>query len=182
MFLKYFLLFIPLLISIGGTFILATFSFTHLFGAPFVATRHRIVKDMLRFAELKKGESIADVGSGSGSILVSAVRDFDAERAVGYEINPFLVFASKVRAQVLGISTKMETYRNNFFKTKIKNVDVVAVYLWPNTMDKLRVKLKIELSPDTRIISRGFTFNGVKIRKHEKIHNTNFYMYLVEDL
>ena len=55
---------------------------------PFVATRNDTVRDMLWLAEVGKDDVVYDLGSGDGRIVISAIRDFAAQRAVGIEIDP----------------------------------------------------------------------------------------------
>lgn len=162
--------------------VLATFSLTHLFGAPFVPTPKKVSRQMLKFADFKAGESFIDLGSGDGAILLVAAKDFKAGRVIGYEINPLLVWWSRWRAKWARVNKRFEVHRHNFFKTPVPQVDVVATYLWPGTMDKLRNKLKAELKPETRIISRGFIFKDVKPLKKQEGPMHWMYLYRVKDL
>lgn len=164
------------------SFLMGTFGITHIFGAPFVPTPKKSVREMLKFADFQKGQSIIDLGSGDGVILVVAVKEFGASKAIGYEIHPVLVWVSRLRALVMGISDKVETRNENFFKSKIEEVDVVAVYLWPQTMNKLREKIKASQKPETLIISRGFQFKGVKPLKKMDGPAHWLFLYRVEDL
>lgn len=58
-------------------------------GAPYVPTKKRDLQRILKAAGLKKGDLIVDLGSGDGRLLVKAAQS--GYKAVGYELNPFLV-------------------------------------------------------------------------------------------
>lgn len=163
-------------------FAMASFGLTHIWGAPFVPTPKRIVRDMLKFADFKEGEVFMDLGSGDGTMLGVAVKEFGAKRAIGYEINPLLVWYSRFWVRIFGKTKKIKIINENFFTSKIEPVDVIAVYLWPSTMQKLRSKLKSELDPKTRVISRGFKFNGVEPLKLKQGPVSWLYLYRVKDL
>ena len=55
--------------------------------APFVPTPINVVRRMLKLAEVGPDDVVYDLGCGDGRILFMAVEDFEAERAVGYNIN-----------------------------------------------------------------------------------------------
>src|SRR5277367_3845660 len=58
--------------------------------APYVVSPQQIVDRMLELADLKPGETVYDLGSGDGRILITAVQRFRA-KAVGIEISDALV-------------------------------------------------------------------------------------------
>ncbi|MFH1766754.1 MAG: 50S ribosomal protein L11 methyltransferase [Patescibacteria group bacterium] len=163
------------------SFVLASFGLSFLVGAPFVATPKKIAREMLEFAEFKPGETIIDLGSGDGSILFVAAEEFGADRAIGYEINPILVIISNLRTKWRK-NIHIKTIRANFFSRPVEQVDVIATYLWPSTMDRLVDKLRSELSPETRVISRGFQFKQSKPEKELIGSKSRLYLYRVGDL
>src|SRR5260370_10595284 len=52
--------------------------------APYVVSPQQIVDRMLELADLKPGETLYDLGSGDGRVLITAVARFHAQ-AVGIE-------------------------------------------------------------------------------------------------
>lgn len=84
---------------LGGA-ILMIFALPALIGAPYVPSRSREVQRL--FAEalpLGKGDVVLDIGSGDGVVLMAAAQQ--GARAIGYEINPFLVLISRWRLRKL---------------------------------------------------------------------------------
>ena len=72
------------------------FGLTAFIGAPYVPTRHTDIQKLLRDElRLTNDDVVLDVGSGDGAVLQEVART--GAQAIGYEINPFLVLASRWR-------------------------------------------------------------------------------------
>src|SRR5271170_5454576 len=70
--------------------------------APYVVSPQQIVDRMLELADLKSNETLYDLGSGDGRIIISAVQRYHA-KAVGVEISDKLVDASNDRIRRFGL-------------------------------------------------------------------------------
>jgi SAM-dependent methyltransferase len=127
--------------------------------APYVPTPEPIIRKMLEMADVKSGETVYDLGSGDGRILVVAAREFGA-KAVGIEISHSNVTTSLERIRAENLQDRIRVEEGNFFKSDISDADVVILYLRQNTNDKVGMKLKRELKPGTRVVSRTFTIRG----------------------
>ncbi|MEK7459273.1 MAG: 50S ribosomal protein L11 methyltransferase [Patescibacteria group bacterium] len=167
------------LIVIG---VLASFAVTLFLGSPWVPTPPGRARRMLEFAEFRPGETLLDLGSGDGAILLCAVEDFGAGRATGYEINPVLVAMARWRAWLRKTQGRVVTERKNIFTTRLPDVQVVSTFLIPSTMKRLRHKFATELKPDTRIISRGFAIPGVTPAQKREGPEEWMYLYRAGDL
>src|SRR5277367_4431510 len=64
--------------------------------APYVVSPQQIVDRMLELADLKSNETLYDLGSGDGRIIITAVQRYHA-KAVGVEISDKLVDSSNDR-------------------------------------------------------------------------------------
>lgn len=168
-----------LIILVVFSYIFASFGLAFIFGAPYVGTSRKMAQEMLEFAGIKEADVVMDIGSGSGTILLTAVQKYGARKAIGYEINPFLVWITRIRAYFAGISDKIEVKRVNFFKTDIEQADIVAFYLLQGAMNKLYERLNDQLAPGTRLISRGFEFNQIKPSKSTKDSSSSYYLYVL---
>jgi len=126
-------------------------------GAPFVPTKNAPADAMIRLAGIKKGDTIYDLGSGNGKLLLLAARK--GAKAIGYEINPILVLLSNLR----GARTKWK----NFWGADIHDADVIFIYLLPWKMKRLADKLKRELKPGATVVSNSFIFPGWKIVRQD---------------
>lgn len=81
-----------LLLLVIGCLILLLFSSSLLFGAPYVPTLKPQVRTSLDLLDLKPGQTLLEIGSGDGRVLLAAAAR--GVQAVGYEINPLLVLVS----------------------------------------------------------------------------------------
>jgi ribosomal protein L11 methylase PrmA len=121
----------------------------------FVPTPQEVVEDMLRLADVKKGDVLFDLGSGDGRIAVTAAKKYGV-RAVGIDIDPERIREANENARKNGVE-KLVTFRNeDLFKANFREASVVTLYLLPELNVKLRPRLWAELKPGTRIVSHQF--------------------------
>lgn len=123
---------------------------------PYVATRHDTVRDMLWMANVGKDDVVYDLGSGDGRIVIAAVRDCAARRAVGIEIDPELVRESRKNAQKAEVADRVEFIQGDLFTNDFRKASVVTLYLGHKPNIRLRPKMLSTLKPGTRIISHQF--------------------------
>ena len=71
--------------------------YSSLKGSPYVPTKRKILRNILKEAGLKKGYKFIDIGCGDGRIVEEAVSTFGA-KGVGIDINPLLIFRARIRA------------------------------------------------------------------------------------
>jgi cyclopropane fatty-acyl-phospholipid synthase-like methyltransferase len=131
----------------------------------FVPTPPEVVKAMLEAAKVGKGDVVYDLGSGDGRIAIAAVRDFNAERSTGIDIDPQRIKEATANLQqaekaMAGISKRVRFLNQDLFTTDISDATVITLYLLPSLNVKLMPKLKAELRPGTRIVSHSFDMMG----------------------
>lgn len=170
-----------LIVLIVASYVIASFGFTAIFGAPFVRTPKGHVRQMLKFASFKEGETIMDLGCGDGQSLLVAAEEFGAKNAYGYDINPLLILFGRWKARRAGLSDRIVFQRKNISSVEAPQVDVVFLYLLPRLMSVAKRTLVL-LKPETRIVSRGFEFPDVQPREVGEGHRSQYYLYHVEDL
>jgi predicted nicotinamide N-methyase len=120
--------------------------------APWWRTSKKVARAQCKLANVKKGDLIYDLGSGDGTALMIAAKEFGA-RGIGIEIDLFRYLVSRIFLKVSGASSSIKILRKNFFSQSIKDADVVFVYLVPKALDRLLPKFKKELKKGTRIVS-----------------------------
>ena len=72
----------------------------------FATTPHKVVKEMLKLAEVSRDDTVYDLGSGDGRIVIAAARDFGA-RGVGVELDKELIGESVKNAKDQGVNQKI---------------------------------------------------------------------------
>lgn len=150
-----------ILIVTGCFFLLASFASLNRLQAqefhldvPFVPTPYEVIEDMLRFAELKKGDILYDLGCGDGRIVIEAARRAGV-RAVGIDIDPQRIKESRENARMAGVDHLVEFRRADIFQSDFSEATLITMYLLPDVNLRLRPAL-LSLKPGTRIISHQF--------------------------
>ena len=115
---------------------------------------------MLRFAHVGPGDVVYDLGSGDGRIVIAAVKQFGADRAVGVELDPTRLKESIENARKAGVAAKVEFRREDLFDTDLRPATVVTLYLSTLINARLRPKFVDELRPGARVVSHVFDTPG----------------------
>ncbi|MBP8303332.1 MAG: class I SAM-dependent methyltransferase [Phycisphaerae bacterium] len=139
---------------------------------PFVATRHDTVRDLLWLAGVEKNDVVYDLGSGDGRIVLAAVRDFGARRAVGIESDPDRVLESRESAQKAGLTGRVEFIQGDLFMTDFSPASVVTLFLGHQPNIELRPKILSMLKPGTRVLSHQFGMGEWAIDKELTVRMT----------
>jgi protein-L-isoaspartate O-methyltransferase len=129
--------------------------------APYVVSPQQIVDRMLELADLKPGETVFDLGSGDGRILITAVQRFRA-KAVGIEISDALVQSTTDRIQRLGLQNDARVIHADFLTVDLTPADVVTMYLATDTNEMVRPNLEKYLKRGARVVSHDYAVPGWK--------------------
>lgn len=123
----------------------------------FVASTDAVTDAMLRLARVTRADIVYDLGSGDGTIVIAAARQYGA-RGVGIDIDPALVQRANANARAAGVSSLVRFEVGDIFSDEVKIGDatVVALYLLPSLNQRLRPKLLRELKPGARVVSNSF--------------------------
>jgi SAM-dependent methyltransferase len=129
--------------------------------APYVVSPQQIVDRMLELADLKAGETLYDLGSGDGRVLITAVQRYHA-KAVGIEISETLVKSTSDRIQRLGLANDARVIQGDLLQVDLTPADVVTIYLATDSNEILRPNLEKYLKPGARIVSHDYVVPGWK--------------------
>lgn len=110
---------------------------------------------MLELAEVSAQDTLYDLGSGDGRIVIAAARKYGT-RGVGIEIDSGRVAKARAAAREAGVSDLVTFKRADLFEVDISDATAVTVYLLPQTLEELRPKLFEELEPGTPVVSHDF--------------------------
>ena len=146
----------------------------------FVPTPQEVVEDMLRLANVQKGDVLYDLGSGDGRIPVTAAKKFGV-RAVGIDIDPQRIKEATENAKKHGVGKLVTFKQEDLFKTDFKDATVVTLYLLPDLNVKLRPRLLNELKPGTRIVSHQFDMGTWKPEKKVELNGRVVYLWTVPE-
>lgn len=127
--------------------------------APFVTTKDETVEAMLRLAHVGPADVVYDLGCGDGRIPIMAATRFGA-RGVGIELDAGLVREARANAAKAGVSDRVTFHVEDLFVTDVRPATVVALFLLPEMMEKLKHSLRQQLRDGARVVSHEFGWGG----------------------
>ncbi|MCB9819770.1 class I SAM-dependent methyltransferase [Candidatus Nomurabacteria bacterium] len=142
-------------------FLFIAWGWVALVGPPYIPVLRKDLRQA--FDSLYKVSSkdvLLDLGSGDGTVLREAARR--GAKAIGFEINPFLVLVSRF----LGSGLDVETRVANAWTSRFPD-DVTVVYVFADKRDAPKVSRIVQqealrLDKDITVISYGFILPGLK--------------------
>ena len=146
----------------------------------FVPTPQEVVEDMLRLANVRKGDVLYDLGSGDGRIPITAARLYGV-RGVGIDIDPERIREAQDNARKQGVEALVQFRLEDLFKSDFRDATVVTLYLLPDLNVKLRPRLLAELKPGTRIVSHQFDMGDWKPVKKLESNGRTVYFWVVPE-
>lgn len=147
--------------------------------APFVPSPQVVVERMLEAAGVKPGDTIYDLGSGDGRIVITAAQKFRA-KAVGVEISEALVRQTRERIKQEGLEGRVQIVHGHLLELDLSPADVVTLYLLTSSNEQLRPNLERYLKPGARVVSHDFQMRGWEPDKIETafVHNRQHTIYV----
>lgn len=140
------------------------FVFVIIFGAPYVPTLKSQRQTALDLLDLKKGQTLYELGSGDGSLLIEAAER--GLRAIGWELNPFLVLIARWRARRW--RSQVKVVWGNFWSADFAKADGVFVFQMDRSMKRLEAKIKNDApGKKIKIASHAFQIPGKKPLKKQ---------------
>jgi hypothetical protein len=141
----------------------------------YVPTRLQTVERMLDFAELKAGETLVDLGSGDGRIVLAAAKR--GANARGIELDDGRFNIANCWANEMGLTGKARFLQANIFEHNFTDAAVVTMYLLPGLNLKLRPTV-LDMRPGTRVVSHAFTMGDWEADRTESVAGSNQTIYL----
>ncbi len=142
--------------------------------APFVSTPANVVEKMLELAKLNPGETLYDLGSGDGRIIIMAAEKYGVN-AVGIELNEGRVKESRKKILEKGLEDKVKVIQANFLDVDISSADVVTLYLLQRANKILKPNLERYLKHGARVISHDFEMPGWKPVRVVSVNDSGYY-------
>jgi hypothetical protein len=149
--------------------------------APYVPSQSIVVERMLKLAYVKPNDSVIDLGCGDGRILISAVRDFKARKAIGYELNSELCSKTRKKVESLGYKEKIQIFNKDLFDANLSEATVITLYLTTSGNRLLRPKLKKETVKGTRIVSHDFDIKPWRASKKVEFLGHTLYLFIIPE-
>ena len=131
-----------------------------------------IVKEVLKFSKKKFKLQILDIGTGSGCILLSLLKEIPSFYGTGIDISKKSINVSKYNAKMLNLTNRVKFYNSDVDKFKIGKYDIVVAN--PPYIELLKLKYldKYECKFEPKIALNG-GIDGFSVIK-KVVHKTSF--------
>jgi hypothetical protein len=148
--------------------------------AIFGPTPAEIVDHMLRLADVGPGDVLYDLGCGEGAIVVAAAEKYGI-RAVGADIDPKRIAKAQANARRHGVKDRVELRLQDAKQMDVSEATVVTLFLGADGNLRLVNRLRAQLRPGARIVSRDSQIYGwtpERLERHELPNGVPTYLYL----
>lgn len=132
--------------------------YSSIMGAPYVPTSKKHIDEILKKANLKKGQIFMELGSGDGRIVRRATQVYGV-KGIGVDINSLLILLSKLLASRQRL-TNVTFLNKNIFNVDFSIADSIYMFLMPETIKKILPKMEKEINKGALVISHGFKITG----------------------
>jgi SAM-dependent methyltransferase len=144
----------------------------------FVPTPERVVDAMLRLARVTRDDTVYDLGSGDGRIVIAAAQRYGA-RGVGIDIDPKRIEEAQRNARAARVLHRVRFLQQDLFESDFGEATVVTLYLLPRLNLRLRPVLLAQLKPGTRVVSHGFDMGDWRPDRAVRVGTTTIYLWTI---
>ena len=149
---------IYLLILITPLAIVAYLLIPMIWGAGYAPSPKRDVAEILRYSvdkylAGKEDLEIIDLGSGFGGVCFKALEVFPRARCTGVEIDPLKVMWSRIASRFKKCRERARFIWGNIFDIDLRGYDLIYMFLWPPTVEKIEDKILREANRLVVVIS-----------------------------
>ncbi|XP_068152443.1 ATP synthase subunit C lysine N-methyltransferase [Drosophila tropicalis] len=124
---------------------------------PYVPATEEQIKNVLSFLPKNANSGkLLDIGSGDGRIVVAAAQHAKDLKTDGVELNPWLVYYSRLAALRHGVSRQASFFRRDLWKFNIQSYNYVVIFGVEQMMQDLEHKLIAECPHDAKVIACRF--------------------------
>lgn len=143
---------------ISITILVLAFGLVVLFGPPYLPTRRRFSKTALDLLALQPGQTMLELGSGDGRVLLAAAKR--GWNVVGIELNPLLVIFSKIHTW--RYRGQVRIIWGNYFKVKWPKAEGIFTFMLPRQMPELDRHITAWPNKPVKLASFAFEIPGKK--------------------
>jgi len=147
-----------------GFILILIFGSVILFGAPYLPTLKNQIDSIFELLDLRKGQTMIELGSGDGRILLEAGKR--GIKAIGYELNPILVMYSRIK--VYKYRGTVKVIWGNYWVKDWPETDGIFVFLLDRYMQRLNKKVIHKYSKPINLVSFAFKIPDRKIDSSKK--------------
>lgn len=156
---------------------LHTYFFTK---APYIPNKKKYVRQALELADAGEKDILFDLGSGDGRVLAIALREFKANKAVGYEADFLQTLKTRLRLSMRRSSrNKWKVYTGDLFKADLSDCSVIYLYLYPQLLVRVVEEILPRLNKGTRVVVCRYPFEKIAPAKSLKSDEYEIFLYVI---
>lgn len=133
---------------------------------------------MLSMVNAGPEDTLYDLGSGDGRIVIAAARDRDT-RSIGVEVDPSRIADAMEQAEWAGVEHLVDFIEEDIFTVDFSEATIVTLYLLQSVNMQLRPKILDQLRPGTRIVSHDFDMGDWRPDDTYSLAGANIYKWIV---
>lgn len=122
---------------------------------PVLGTPTKVIERMFWLARLRSTDTLIDLGSGDGRIVIEAAQRYGA-RGIGVEMRADLVAASRKEAEKFGLDSRVSFRAEDIFHTDLSEATVLTLYLSAEFNERLMPRILQTMRPGARVVSHDF--------------------------
>lgn len=142
-------------------------------------TPFETVKKMLELAQVGSKDVVYDLGCGDARILIMAVKEYGAKKAVGYEIKQDLQEKSTQEIHSQNLQDRITLIRDDLLNADLSEASVITLFLSTAANEYLRPKLEREAKHSTRIVSYVHPMKTWQVNSTESWPADRLYLYVM---
>jgi predicted RNA methylase len=139
---------------------------------------------MLKLAAVREADTLYDLGSGDGRIIIRAAEKHKAS-AVGIEFDEELCNVARQAIREHHVEGRVRVIKGDIFEQDLSEASVVTAYLLPKSLGKLATLLQTQLKKGTRVLSVDDEIPGWKftkrldVRENSNGRNWRVFLYVI---
>lgn len=150
-------------------------------GAPTVYANEKAIIDAFKLANLRRGQTVVDLGCGDGRSLIIAAKIFNA-KGIGVERSLYCYLRSKLNvyfSKQKGIQIVFGDFAK--LEGQVKKADIIYLYLLNSVLKNIEDWIFQNIKNDSKIVSLSFQFEKHKPMGTKQTKNlgrdTKIYLY-----
>jgi len=143
--------------------VVVMFGFVVVFGSPYLPSHAKQTEIALDLLDLQPGQTLLDLGSGDGRVLLAAARR--GWNAVGIELNPVLVVVARI--VTFRYRKQVHVLWGSYWTVEWPRAEGIFTFMLPKYMAKLDRRIAAWHTAPLRLASYAFVIPGKRPLKQK---------------
>lgn len=118
-----------------------------------------VARQALELANVGRNDTILDLGCGTGKVLLLAIKEFGAKKAIGYESSQERYELALKKIGKENLQRKVSVINKDLLDADLAEASVIFIYLSDKGNGLLRKKFERECKGGVRVVSHRFRMN-----------------------